>query len=115
GLIPAASATAMLAKLDQVSQLAEEGKCETAASIAREVEDQIDALPPSIDPQLRVALEDGVNRLITLTGDPVTCTGEETTETVPTVTQTVTPPPTTTTQTTPDGGGGLGPGGEDGP
>lgn len=99
----------MLAKLDQVSRLAEEGKCETAASIAREVEDQIDALPPSIDPQLRVALEDGVNRLITLTGDPVTCTGEET-QTVPTVTQTQTIPPTTSIETPPDGGGGVGPG-----
>ena len=114
GLIPATSAAAMLAKLDRVAELAEEGNCETAASVAREVDDQIDALPPDTDERLIVALKDGVNRLIRLTGDPVTCTGEETTETVPTVTQTQTIPPTVTTQTTPDGGGGVGPGGEGG-
>jgi hypothetical protein len=96
-----------------VSEEAEQGNCETAADIAREIEDQIDALPQSVDPQLRVALQDGIDRVILLTQEPESCTGE-TTETTPTVTETVpppTPPETTPTQPTPDGDGGDGGGG----
>jgi hypothetical protein len=110
GLLPGNNAAAIIANLDRVSELAQDGNCETAASVAREIEDQIDALPQSIDPQLRVALQDGIDRLISLTQEPETCTGE-TTETTPTVTQTVAPPTTPTTPTTPtapDGGGGGG-------
>jgi serine/threonine-protein kinase len=114
GLLPGTSAAAILANLDRVSEEAEQGNCETAADIAREIEDQIDALPQSVDPQLRVALQDGIDRVILLTQEPESCTGEMTTETTPTVTETVpppTPPETTPTEPPPDGDGGGGGGG----
>jgi hypothetical protein len=126
-LIPADSAGEIIANLDEVAELAEGANCLSAGDKALEIQDQIEGLPRDVDEDLRQALEDGVERLINLTENPESCTGEEiTTETTieePTVTEPTeteetetektetekTQPTTPTTPTNP--GGGVGPGG----
>jgi hypothetical protein len=108
-LIPPTNAAALLAALDQVGSQASAGNCDTAAAATDQVLRQIDALPDTVDPKLKRALTDGVNRLKRLTQDPDACKPAEPTTT--TITQTETAPAPTTptqtqTQTTPDGGGG---------
>jgi hypothetical protein len=127
GLIPGDDAAAIIDNLDEIAQLAQDGNCVTAADHASEVQDQVDALPSDVDPDLKQALKDSVSTLRSLAGNTETCTGEtvptETTETTetqePTFTEETETEKTDTqrTQTEPTttAGGGVGPGGGIGP
>jgi hypothetical protein len=130
GLLPGENAREIVANLNQVQEDAANGDCTSAAGEVAAIQDQIDRLPDSVDPELRARLEDGAQQLADLVNSPDACvatstteettteetTSEETTTEKPktestTTTSTTTTTPTTTTTTTPTtgGGGGVGP------
>ena len=130
GLLPGSNAQQILDNLDQVQADAAAGDCSGAAEEVAAVQNQIDDLPASVDPELRSRLEQGAQRLEDLVNEPDACvtttdteettesTTEPTTESTTTKTKSTTTSttttstvPTTTTTTTPTtgGGGGIGP------
>lgn len=133
--IPLEDAQDLVAELDEVRANVEEGSCLVAADQAEEFLGRVDELPSDVDEDVRDALDDGGNRLVSLLSDPDQC--ETQTETEPTTTEETTTEETTTektqtqetqtqetqtqptqptTPTNPGGGsGGVGPGGLESP
>jgi pyruvate/2-oxoglutarate dehydrogenase complex dihydrolipoamide acyltransferase (E2) component len=132
--IPAENARTLLAKIAEVKANVDVGSCLVASEKTDDLVADIQALPSSVDADVRQALDNGANQLKLLLADPSQCQGPttttETTTTAPTTTQetttrsrpetTTTPTqtqPTTTTPTqtqptpTTGGSGGIGPGG----
>jgi hypothetical protein len=133
--IPREDAEGLVAELDEVRANVDEGSCIVAGEQAEEFLARVDELPSDVDEDVRDALEDGGNQLVSLTSDPDQCesqtetlpteteetepTETEPTDTEPTETQETQPTETTetvptepTTPTQPGGGsGGVGPGG----
>lgn len=115
--IPARSAEAILKQLDQVAERCDAGRTNSALFQVRELQDKADALPEGIDPALREAVRDGVDRLgqlvqadcsqdepVETDTQPTETDPEETVPTESTETQTETetqPEPTTPPPTTP--------------
>jgi hypothetical protein len=134
GLLPGDTADQIVTNLDRVQQDASTGSCTSAASEVATIQDQIDSLPASVDPQLRARLQDGAQRLADVVNSPGACeaTTEATTATTTSTESTTTkektksttvpststststttsiPPPSTTTTTNTTGGTGT-PGG----
>jgi hypothetical protein len=136
--IPAVSANALLTQLGSVEDRFNfgDGACNDIPENQRNVNDQIAALPSSVDPDVRNALQDSFDHLFDLTSEQCdktkgqeTDTNTETTDTTETTTETTTtettPTETTPTDTTPtdtqptdtgppespgSGGGAQGPG-----
>jgi cell division septation protein DedD len=81
GLLPGDTAAQIVANLDTVDQLAREGDCSSAASAVASVQDEIQSLPSSVDPDLRARLTEGAQRLATVVNAPGACetTSEATT------------------------------------
>jgi hypothetical protein len=123
-LLPGDTAKQLIQNLGQVQSLVDEGSCDSAQTAAGEGLVQAQQLPASVDPDLKLALTNGFERLqhLTLNECSVETTQTETTEAETTETATVTttattappttPPTTPPTETTPppttpsDGGGG---------
>lgn len=116
GGIPAADAAELKARIGEVEQAVAEGRCSGVPRKLRQVDTGIDALPPSTDEQLRRALREGADRLLSVaveecnanraeartTEDPEATETTDTTTTPPTTTEPTdtTTTPTTTTQPT---------------
>lgn len=117
--IPARNAAALETQLDQVADRVDRGICGSARSQVDELRDKVAALPDGIDPDLREALDDGVDRLADLVESDENCRPEEdedetdtqTTETEPPeeepeeeeeVPEEEQPPPETQTQPPPE-------------
>lgn len=97
--IPARSVEAILTQLDQVEERCDAGQTGSAQFQVREIEDKVDALPEGIDPDVREALRDGVERLGQLVEADCAEDEPEETDTQPTDTQTETEPETDTQPT----------------
>ncbi|MDX6632581.1 MAG: hypothetical protein QOG09_1703 [Solirubrobacterales bacterium] len=116
-LIPPRNAAELNNLLDQVTTLADNGSCDTAAHASDTLIALVQRLPASVDPRLRRNLLQGIAKLKALSESPNTCQAltsappppptppPTTTATTPTTqTQTQTTPTTPTTPT--DGGTG---------
>ncbi len=88
-LLPGETARQITANLDTVKQLAGEGDCAGAASAARQVSEQVEALG-GVDAKLRQALRDGAARLNEVVAS---CEGTTSEATVPTEAETTTEKP----------------------
>jgi hypothetical protein len=88
-LLPGETARQITANLDTVKQLAGEGDCAGAASAARQVSEQVEALG-GVDAKLKQALRDGAARLNEVVAS---CAGTTTEATVPTEAETTTEKP----------------------
>jgi hypothetical protein len=88
-LLPGETARQITANLDTVKQLASEGDCTGAASAARQVSEQVEALG-GVDAKLKQALRDGAARLNEVVAS---CEGATTEATVPTEAETTTEKP----------------------
>ena len=122
--IPPDSATTLLGRIQEIRANVDNGSCFVASDRTDTLLAEIDALPSSVNGDVRQALKNGANQLKILLDDPSQCEGtttgtttestqatttptqSPTTTHTPTVTptQTQAPPPTVTS-------GGLGPGG----
>jgi hypothetical protein len=106
GLVPGDNAQQISANLSTVDQLASQGDCTDAAAAVAEVSSEIDALPSSVDPQLRDRLRAGAARLEDIVNSPGACETTTTTSSEPTTTESTTTEKqktkstTTSTQTT---------------
>jgi hypothetical protein len=103
GTIPPASASAMIAALDEAQAAQEANECEAIANAASEVSDAAAGLPSDTDPEVRQAVIDGAEQLFRLARSPDTCetaTGPEGQQQEPDTTTTTTSPTTTTEETT---------------
>lgn len=106
GLLPGNNAQQILDNLDQVKADAQSGDCSSASVEVATVKDEIDALPTTVDAQLRARLSDGAQRLADVVNSPGACeTTAETTTVEPTSTEASTTPKhektkSTTTSTT---------------
>ncbi len=78
GLLPGNNAQQILDNLDQVKADAQSGDCSSASTEVATVQDEIDALPTTVDAQLRARLSDGAQRLADVVNSPGAC--ETTTE-----------------------------------
>ncbi len=143
GLLPGSNAQQILDNLDQVKADAQSGDCSSASAEVATVQDEINALPTTVDAQLRARLSDGAQRLADVVNSPGACeTTAETTAVAPTSTKesttqknektkstttsttapttpattptTPTTPPGTSTGGTPGEGGGVVPPGQSG-
>jgi hypothetical protein len=92
GLLPGNNAQQILDNLDQVKADAQSGDCSSASAEVAAVQSEIDALPTTVDAQLRARLSDGTQRLADVVNSPGAC--ETTAET------TTVEPPSTETSTT---------------
>jgi hypothetical protein len=92
GLLPGNNAQQILDNLDQVKADAQNGDCSSASAEVAAVQSEIDALPTTVDAQLRARLSDGAQRLADVVNSPGAC--ETTAET------TAVEPPSTETSTT---------------
>lgn len=131
GLLPGNNAQQIIANLNNVDQLASQGNCTEAASEVATVQDEINSLPSSVDPQLRARLTSGAQRLARVVSSAGACetstqssvappsTPENTQSTTPkkqkpktttttstttNTTSTTTPGTSTSTSTAPNGG-----------
>jgi hypothetical protein len=136
--IPPQDAAVLRAKIDEIKANVDVGSCLVAADKTDDLLADIANLPPSVNNDVKQALDEGANNLSELLRDPAKCEGRsETTTTTPsttapttteetttertqpeTTTQRTQTQPTTTTQTQPqqtttpgDASGGIGPGG----
>lgn len=130
-LIPADSAEALDGSIQEVADATASGDCGAAESALATAENQLAALPRSVDTQLKERIAEGLQQLEatvpaqcreakpkttqTTTTEPTTTTTttEPTTETTTTTTRTTTTTTPTTPTTTPDNGG-ITPGGSGG-
>jgi TolA-binding protein len=108
GGIAAASAADLKRQLEDVRERVDRGRCGELNGQLRQIGDRIDALPASVDEQLKQALRDGVSRLRSTApnecNEADTQTQTQTTaplETETTPEQTTAAPPTTQTTTGP--------------
>lgn len=102
-LLDGSTASDLQESLGRVRSAIDEGRCSQARSAARAGAERVDALPSSVDAELRDTLKRGFDELSAKVGtDCETPTTTETTPTVPTETTTTTTPtePTTPTETT---------------
>jgi TolA-binding protein len=102
GGIAAASATDLKRQLEDVRERVDAGRCGELNGQLRQIDERIDALPASVDEQLKQALRDGVTRLRSTA--PRECNDNHSatqTETTPPEETTPTTPSETTTETTP--------------
>jgi len=90
GGIPAASASNLKSQLEDIRERVDAGNCGELNGQLRQVDEGIDALPGSVDEQLKQALRDGANRL--RDAAPRECNEIQ----APTQTQTETVPPVVT-------------------
>lgn len=97
-LIPKTNAQALLLKLDVIEQQMASGACDQLPSSIGDAQAQVNALPSSVDPELRSRIEEGIANLTTQA--PRDCAAGTLTTTTTTTTAT-TPTVTTATQTTP--------------
>lgn len=88
-LLPGETARQITANLDTVKQLAGEGNCAGAASAARQVSEQVEALG-GVDAKLKQALREGAARLNQVVAG---CEATTTEATVPTEAETTTEKP----------------------
>ena len=98
GLLPGDTASQILANLNSVEESANNGDCTLAAQQVGTVADQVGSLGSGVDPQLKQALQVGVNRLETLVNAPDACV--TTSESTATTTAQTTEPSTATTEST---------------
>ncbi len=103
--IPAGSAGVLKEDVKDVLQAVEGNRCKDVPGQLRQVDDRLDALPPSTDDQLARSLRDGVQQLREVAieecnAEPTT-TSEKTETTPAETTPAETTTETTTTQTTP--------------
>jgi hypothetical protein len=104
GGIPAASASDMKSQLEDIRERVDGGNCGELNGQLRQVDEGIDALPGSVDEQLKQALRDGANRLRDAAPrecNEIQASTQTQTETVPPVITETAPEETTTTATTP--------------
>lgn len=73
-LIPGETADSLIATLDEVQALAASGQCFEAAQVAQEAQQEIEAMGPEVDTELKRSLIDGVTELQVLVNDPDKCT-----------------------------------------
>jgi hypothetical protein len=103
GTMPMASASDLKSQLEDVRERVDAGRCGELNGQLRQIDDRIDALPVSVDEQLKQALRDGATRLRDRAprecNDNHVPTQTQTQTTAPVVTDTT--PPETTTATTP--------------
>ena len=106
GLLSSGRADSLKSSLDDVEEFVANGRCSQAAAALADVRRKIEALPASVDRQLRQRLREGAENLATVS--PGDCRDNAQTETDTTTTETTpteTVPPTTTettpTETTP--------------
>jgi hypothetical protein len=108
--IPATASAELLKRLDSVEGRFNfgDGACNNIPEDQRLVNDQIAALPSSVDPDVRNALQDSFDHLFDLTSQQCdktkgqqTDTNTETTDTTETITETTSTTETTPTDTTP--------------
>ena len=88
----------LLQNLELVEANVEAQSCVVAQSYVQAFSQDVDALPDSVDPELREALNRGALNLGKLIDEPGECEPETTT--APTTTEETTAPPTTTEETT---------------
>ena len=93
--LPSASAGELKSQLEDVRQATDDGRCSQVPDQLKQVDDKIDALPPSTDEELVSALRDGADKLRQAAVEACDSTPTETTTTE------TTPTETTTTDTTP--------------
>jgi len=91
GLLAGTTAQQILANLDQVRADAAAGDCSAAAAEVATVEDQIAALPTSVDARLRSRLGEGARRLAVIVDSPGACTTASTAATQSSTTPSTTP------------------------
>lgn len=80
GLLPPAEAQELLASLAAIETLADERKCLDAAAASQALVGRVGELGNEVDEELRRALVNGAERLVTLARDPEACTGERSEE-----------------------------------
>jgi hypothetical protein len=98
--IPSANAGDLKSQIEDVQQAVDSGRCSDVDGQLKQVDEQIDDLPPSTDTQLVRTLREGADKLRSLAIDECDATpAQTTTETTPTETETDTTP--TETDTTP--------------
>ena len=95
-LIPATAADALNSDLDEASSALDAQECRRARRALAQALDRADHLPPSVDPQLRANLANGLSHA----AERVSAGCRSKTPTVTTPTETV-PPPTTAPPPTP--------------
>jgi hypothetical protein len=110
-LLPAAKASSLSNRLDQIRQAVADGDCQGATSALDQAQSVADSLPANVSRALRKRINDGLDQLrvtvprdcknVTTTETTTTPTVTTATETTPTVTTTTTTPTPTTTATTP--------------
>jgi hypothetical protein len=97
--IPTKTAQSFLAQLDRISSQVDNGACVGAQAKVNTLENQVSALPRSVDPEVKSNLLDGVQRLTVLVRRQ--CQRATPTNTTPTTVPTVPTTPTNTVPTTP--------------
>ena len=97
--IPTKEGQSFLRQLDNISSQVDNGACTGAEDKVNSLENQISALPSSVDPQVKRNLLDGVQRLAVLVRR--NCQRPTPTNTTPTTVPTVPTTPTNTVPTTP--------------
>lgn len=127
--IPSEDALTLISTLQEIQANVDADSCLVAQDKVEELGTELDALPDTVNADVKSALEEGRTNLSQLIDDPDQCSREETTTTEETTTEetsteettttpetTTTSPTTTTTPTTPtqptNPGGGVSPGGE---
>ncbi|MQA73238.1 MAG: hypothetical protein GEU88_02605 [Solirubrobacterales bacterium] len=127
GTIPQDDSEALISLTEAIESAVANGDCDAARERANQLADEVEALPPEVDPDVQKGLLDAAANLVEKAQDPEQCevatgatgaTGAEPT-TSPTTEPTTTEPTTTDTTeetTEPDGetGGGQGGGNEGG-
>lgn len=106
-LLDGSTASELQESLGRVRAAIDEGRCSQARSAARTGAERVDALPSSVDSELRDTLKRGFDELSSSVGTDCETRTPTTTTTVPTETTTTTAPtepaePTTTTTTPTD-------------
>lgn len=77
-LIPKETSDSLIGHLDRVQSLADSGQCFAAAKAALEAQQEIEAMGPEVDAELKRSLLDGVTDLTLLVNDPDKCTESDT-------------------------------------
>jgi hypothetical protein len=97
--IPTKEGQSFLRQLDNISSQVDNGACTGAEDKVNSLENQVSALPSSVDAEVKRNLQDGVQRLAVLVRKD--CQRPTPTNTTPTTVPTVPTTPTNTTPTTP--------------
>jgi cell division septation protein DedD len=100
-LIPAGKASRIEAQLDRIRAAVDAGSCTRLPDDVATLQQQVNALPSSVDPELRSRLQEGVDNLAQISVEE--CLARANEQTTPTQTTPTTTTPTTTTppETTP--------------